>query len=77
MTILSEIARRGGEVMQMSREEQMRTIIEAVASADSEDVIGSIDVEIPNGSYPRQWLRNAAQELVAERLSTPKLRSAE
>ena len=39
----------------------VRTILQAVADADSEDCIGSIDVDIPKGGYPRQWLREAAR----------------
>lgn len=39
----------------------VRIILQAVADADSEDCIGSIDVDIPKGGYPRQWLREAAR----------------
>lgn len=51
----------------MGREDQLWAVIEAVATADSEDAIGSIDVDIPDGRYPRQWLRSAAQKLLADR----------
>ncbi len=42
-------------------ERDVRVILQAVADADSEDCIGSIDVDIPKGGYPRQWLREAAR----------------
>lgn len=40
-------------------ERDVRLILQAVADAHSEDCIGSIDVDIPKGGYPRQWLREA------------------
>ncbi len=41
--------------------EALTAIVQVVADADSEDAIGSLDIDIPSGGYPRQWLRNAAR----------------
>lgn len=42
-------------------ERDVRIILQAVADADSEDCIASIDVDIPKDGYPRQWLQHAAR----------------
>lgn len=42
-------------------ERDVRIILQAVADADSDWEVGSIDVDIPKAGYPRQWLRDAAR----------------
>ena len=39
----------------------LEAIVRVVADADSEDCVGSLDVDIPRNGYPRQWLRAAAR----------------
>lgn len=46
--------------------ERLRKIVQVVADADSEDAVGSLDVDIPSGRYPRQWLRDAARAALKE-----------
>ncbi len=46
--------------------ERLRKIVQVVADADSEDAIGSLDIDIPSGGYPRQWLRDAARAALKE-----------
>lgn len=41
---------------------RLRLIVQVIADADSEDCVGSLDVDIPSGGYPRQWLRDAARK---------------
>lgn len=39
---------------------ELEAIVQVIADADSEDCVGSLDVDIPRNGYPRQWLRDAA-----------------
>lgn len=41
---------------------RLRLIVQVIADADSEDAVGSLDVDIPSGGYLRQWLRDAARK---------------
>jgi hypothetical protein len=51
----------------MTTEEKLWAIVEVIAYADSEELVGSLDVDIPKDGYPRQWLVRAARQLVDER----------
>lgn len=51
----------------MNLQEKMWAIVEAVAHADDEDSVSSLDVDIPKDGYPRQWLRAACLELLAQK----------
>lgn len=58
--VLSILIRRGFSEA-ADADANLRLIAEVVAEADSEEAIGSLDVDIPDGHYPRQWLRAAAR----------------
>lgn len=46
--------------------ETLRAIVQVVADADSEDCVGSLDIDLPKNGYPRQWLRDAARAALTE-----------
>lgn len=49
---------------EMDHQEALIRIVEAIADADGDDEVGGLDVDIPHGGYPRQYLRAAARRVL-------------
>lgn len=53
-----------------AREPLVREVFEAIASSEDNECISSLKVDVPKDGYPRQWMRLAVQEHLAERQAT-------